>query len=449
MPKNLVWTPELVREFWNNITGSSLDDLAFAKNAGVQLLDIVQSHIPSSGRVVDYGAGVGHFSKELCSRGYQVAVYEPSAEHLVPAIREEKNITLLNPNNITSSYDVIFCLETIEHILDQEMDEFFKNLHSLLKPGGHLVVSTPHNENLEQAKVYCVKSDCFFHPWQHVRSFKTSTLVKLLQENGFHKKLIGLADFSADARVYDDVRALNSQISDLIPLIASFAKGLETSKDFTKLSNMLDQIWDRRWNEIQESFNSRTEPLLNQVNELLRRCNLEVSQDIDDTENLKKITYEISKELNNLAVDLENEDMPPAKKMEVISTRINPIAEQSNQIQHRAEYLRIRSIADELTKAKEEIINIRDEFQEILRDPMLSTMSLKFKDKRKDSYFISNNNPIGVLSEIDDHNLIQIIDEIYRELLGRQGSLQNHYEEYLNELNFKIGRGVNDSICWN
>jgi len=49
----------------------------------------------------------------------------------------------------------------------------------------YLIISCPNDEDIESAKVYCPESDILFHPMQHVRSLDKSTLIELVESNGF------------------------------------------------------------------------------------------------------------------------------------------------------------------------------------------------------------------------------------------------------------------------
>ena len=96
--------------------------------------------------------------------------------------------------------DALFSVETIEHILTQHEAEYFGNLRGLLKPGGTALLSTPNNEDIEAAKVFCPESGAVFHPMQHVRSFDAQSLPRLLSDNGFRPAETYVTDFGLSLR---------------------------------------------------------------------------------------------------------------------------------------------------------------------------------------------------------------------------------------------------------
>jgi SAM-dependent methyltransferase len=75
-----------------------------------------------------------------------------------------------------ASFDVVCAFETIEHVTDQ--DGFVEQLRRVLRPGGTLLVSTPHVEETTEAP-----------------------------ENPFHERELSTADFERLLRSrFDDVR---------------------------------------------------------------------------------------------------------------------------------------------------------------------------------------------------------------------------------------------------
>lgn len=99
-------------------------------------------------QILDFGCGDGRFSNLLSEYGTVTGVdIVPTsikkAKKNFPAI---KFLTLdCTQPNITKhfdiKYDLIISSEVIEHLLNQE--QYIKNATQLLKPGGHLILTTP------------------------------------------------------------------------------------------------------------------------------------------------------------------------------------------------------------------------------------------------------------------------------------------------------------------
>lgn len=90
-------------------------------------------------RILDYGCGKGLFVQTLKSAGYtHAAGYDP----LIPEYSD--------PGILTELYDVLVSFDVIEHV--PEPDAYLKELASMLKPGGLLILGTPNAEDLSLAK---------------------------------------------------------------------------------------------------------------------------------------------------------------------------------------------------------------------------------------------------------------------------------------------------------
>ena len=87
--------------------------------------------------------------------------------------------------NYKEFFDTIFLIETIEHMPDRHLHSSMEAIFSMLKPGGWLFISTPNDEELKEAEVYCPISKVVFHPMQHLRSWNKDTLYKFLVNKRF------------------------------------------------------------------------------------------------------------------------------------------------------------------------------------------------------------------------------------------------------------------------
>ena len=77
--ERLAWTPELVDRFWSAVARTRLDELAFGRLAGAQLVKLIEPYLKPGGTHLDYGAGSGHIVRLLVDAGWRVAAYDPSA----------------------------------------------------------------------------------------------------------------------------------------------------------------------------------------------------------------------------------------------------------------------------------------------------------------------------------------------------------------------------------
>jgi len=206
VPERLQWTTELVNRFWDGVAQTRLDELSFGRVAGPAFLDLVGKFLQPEGRHLDYGAGSGHIIRLMLDRGYRTAAFEPSPDRqsaLATRVSDHRNfLGVVGPDSNTT-FDVVLLVEVIEHVLEPDLSSVLRRINRFLPIGGRLVISTPHNENLELASAYCPVSNLLFHPWQHVRSFTPQKLETLVGQFGFRRIYLGLADFSDDAAVYE------------------------------------------------------------------------------------------------------------------------------------------------------------------------------------------------------------------------------------------------------
>lgn len=205
--ERLVWTPELVERFWSGVARTRLTEYDFALQGGKSVIIAVEHHLPKDCRILDFGAGNGELIELLLERGYRVAAYEPSrgrAGHLHERLKSRSSFLGAINSGSNEQFDVVFMVEVIEHILDQELDRTLRRVHSFLREGGKLILTTPNSEDLDLGMAYCPVSNMLFHRWQHVRSFTADSLLSLLVHYGIAPIVVHHLEFRAESYVpYD------------------------------------------------------------------------------------------------------------------------------------------------------------------------------------------------------------------------------------------------------
>jgi len=101
--------------------------------------------------VLDLGGGDGELARLLSSshRPGRVVCYEPMSDLRRQA---QANLAALPGVEVIgaldalahSSFDVIFCLEVLEHLPDRELGEVLDSARLLLRPAGRLVIGVPN-----------------------------------------------------------------------------------------------------------------------------------------------------------------------------------------------------------------------------------------------------------------------------------------------------------------
>jgi 2-polyprenyl-3-methyl-5-hydroxy-6-metoxy-1,4-benzoquinol methylase len=119
-------------------------------NRRQQTLELVQKVAAPGSKVLDIAAAQGNFSLVLAEMGYEVT-WNDLREELIDYVKlkwEFGNIQY-QPGNFfelgfENQFDVVLATEVIEHVAHP--DDFLKRLGKFLKPGGHIIITTPNGE---------------------------------------------------------------------------------------------------------------------------------------------------------------------------------------------------------------------------------------------------------------------------------------------------------------
>ena len=146
-------------------------------------------------KVLDYGCGDGKYYPFFVERGLpasNIHGLEVSSKRL-ERCREIgwENTRLLEPGRplpfAEESFDLINCMEVIEHIPALDGERAIAELRRLLRPGGFLMISTP---NYPIKRFYDIYDAFFLRDWRrlrddptHVTMFNEKKLRVLLERN--------------------------------------------------------------------------------------------------------------------------------------------------------------------------------------------------------------------------------------------------------------------------
>ena len=193
--KQIEWTDDLVKKFWDY--ESQFPEKYFTHTFGNRILEETGDYLKNKKNVLDYGTGIGLLIPHLLNYDFEVTGTDFSHESIDVVnnnFKEKSNFKgvyyIEDIININKKYDVIFCIEMIEHINDHYLDITFKNFKHLLADDGYIVITTPNDEVLADNMIFCPNCDSVFHRWQHVKSWNTSSLEKTIIKYGFKKEKI-------------------------------------------------------------------------------------------------------------------------------------------------------------------------------------------------------------------------------------------------------------------
>jgi SAM-dependent methyltransferase len=193
-PHPVDWTPDQVGRFWD-WRGTNTEAGYFSAMAGQALLGLIRSAgMDLSGRNLDFGCGMGHFIGQLCAQGVRCegADFSRSSVQAASARLEAAGcgtrITHLQglPSEFhAASFDIVFLLETIEHLGPTALSGTLAEVARVLRVGGSIVVTTPNREELSARLTMCPDCGAIFHPIQHVTSWTRRSLASCIEAYGF------------------------------------------------------------------------------------------------------------------------------------------------------------------------------------------------------------------------------------------------------------------------
>ena len=155
-----------------------------------RLHEHILSEIPDhAALILDVGCGGAWLSKQMLPKGKTVISMDISTTNPVRALQmypSENHYAIvadvfslpIRPNAI----DCIVASEIIEHVKDPAL--FIEQLTAVLKPGGKLVITTPHNEVILQS--LCIHCNSLTPQNAHLHSF-TQDKIKSLVKNDIGK----------------------------------------------------------------------------------------------------------------------------------------------------------------------------------------------------------------------------------------------------------------------
>ncbi|MBF0275203.1 MAG: class I SAM-dependent methyltransferase [Nitrospinae bacterium] len=135
-------------------------------------------------RILEVGCGSGHFLYEAKNRGWDVLGIEFDEDAV--SLCKDKGIdafqgTLSQLEKTQNKFDVIVCVEVIEHLMNLQAD--FTKIGELARGDGALFITTPNFNSITRV-VLKENWECIAYP-EHLNYFTQRTLTNFLKTNGF------------------------------------------------------------------------------------------------------------------------------------------------------------------------------------------------------------------------------------------------------------------------
>ena len=191
------WNERTIKNFWDfQARHPGSQEHYFTNRWGREIVALLDHSVRLKGaEVLDYGCGPGYLIEHLLSAGAQVTGLEYSTNSVEAVERRYKGhpswkgCKLASGEGMDASwdqnFDVVCCIETLEHLPDDQLRIVLAQIREYLKPGGVALFTTPHQEDLEANMVCCPECGAMFHRWQHIRRWTAETLKTKLETSGF------------------------------------------------------------------------------------------------------------------------------------------------------------------------------------------------------------------------------------------------------------------------
>jgi SAM-dependent methyltransferase len=138
-----------------------------------------------TGKLIDIGAGTGHFAAAMQQRGWQVVAVEKNESARMIA-RDKFGLDIRPPESLDecahqSSYDVVTLWHVMEHL--EDLNKAWTQAYDLLTPNGLLVVAVPNAASYDAARLkhYWAAYDVPRHLWH----FTPDTIQQMAFKYGF------------------------------------------------------------------------------------------------------------------------------------------------------------------------------------------------------------------------------------------------------------------------
>jgi 2-polyprenyl-3-methyl-5-hydroxy-6-metoxy-1,4-benzoquinol methylase len=206
-PRELEWTLAKIARFWDEQSADPIHAASyFSSYAGKAIAARIDKAIGLRGRrVLDFGSGRGDLLAHLFRLGAPamgLEFSERSAEVVKDRFAAEPlfrgvNVADALPSPLCdASFDAVFLVEVLEHLLDEQLEPTLDEVSRLLVPGGHVVATTPNDEHLAAEAIRCPDCGARFHRWQHLRSFTPASISDLFAQFGFEVLSVEATDWN-------------------------------------------------------------------------------------------------------------------------------------------------------------------------------------------------------------------------------------------------------------
>jgi ubiquinone/menaquinone biosynthesis C-methylase UbiE len=193
------WNHDKINRYWGIFGNITPKAPWFSEKASGWLIKNIKKEAHRIGlnkkdmAIIDLGAGSGEF---LISLGKtfkaNVSGMDISADRISKAAEKYPKInyfqgTLDNIPAEDNSFEIVISTQTVEHLLDEDLQKSFNEMARVLKPGGMLFITTRFNEDLSLGWKVCPDCHAVFQHSQHMQTFNYRSISELCANAGLSK----------------------------------------------------------------------------------------------------------------------------------------------------------------------------------------------------------------------------------------------------------------------
>lgn len=196
-PHAVSWDAVKVKRYWDFLEANPVSqEIYWSRQVGPALLRYTERLRPLGGHILDFGCGPGflldHLLRKPAGKTVWGVDFSPSSIQSAcrrldgrPGFGGASEITHIPTTLEERFFDVVFFVETLEHVLPDSIDAYVGELRRILRSGGILIVTTPNSESLQASAMFCPDCGATFHPRQHVTSWTAQSLRDRMEGQGF------------------------------------------------------------------------------------------------------------------------------------------------------------------------------------------------------------------------------------------------------------------------
>ncbi len=150
------------------------------KNRIIDIASLIPDDVIS---ILDVGCGDGIMLNYLAEHGnhYQRMVGMDKSKSALKYLNTEKVIASIDDIPFPDrSFDLILCLEVLEHLKHNIYPKALLKLQRVAKK--YILISVPNNENIKRDFVTCPECGCEFSLYRHLRSFAIDSVSTLFKD---------------------------------------------------------------------------------------------------------------------------------------------------------------------------------------------------------------------------------------------------------------------------